>query len=207
MDRRLFTAGMAAGAVSGLASPSTAFQGPLDDEETRIELLQIPDLRRLRSQFRNAPRVLQDSDVSGMRRTDLRLILSPQLNTQDGTPRIRIRGLVKDLSRPLLTMDGTAAGAPRMDDSDMEFSGNVYATGDPAILVRRPQTVLTLNDGETIVIGGLLHQTPNQAVERDLSLPFIGDLPVIGHAFRSTTESSRHRELVIFVTARLIQPE
>lgn len=212
MHRRLFTAGLAAGAVSSLAAPSVAFPVPngyLNDleEENAIELLQIPNLRRLRTLFRDAPRVLREVDLAGTGRTGLSLIIAPQLNTQEGSVRLNIRGEIKDISRPLLTFDGTAAGAPRVGDTDLEFSGNVYATGDPGILVRKVQTHVTLNDGETIMMGGLMHQAPDQGVSADLSLPFLGDLPVIGHAFRSSANTNRHRELVIFVTARLVQPD
>lgn len=203
MDRRLFTAALAAGAATGLAAPASAFLGPLDEDE-RIELLQIPDLGRLRTLFRNAPRVISRADLPDTGQTGLKLILTPRLNTQDGSIRMAIRGQVKDLSRPLLTMDGTAAGAPRVGDHDLRFSGNVHATGDPGILVRDVQTQARVRDGQTIVIGGLLHHAPDHGIEQDMSLPFFGDLPVIGHAFRSNADSDRHRELVIFVTARIV---
>ncbi|MGI3184532.1 hypothetical protein [Nioella aestuarii] len=206
MDRRLFTAGLAAGAVSGLATPSTAFLNQLEDDD-RIELLQIPNLRHLNTLFRNAPRVMSDADLDGISQRGLSLIVTPRLNTQEGRVQLNIRGVVKNLSQSLITSDATAAGAPRVGDTDLEFSGNVYATGDPGILIRRAQTQVTVRDGETIIIGGLMHQAPRHGVETDLSLPFLGDLPVIGHAFRSSANTNRHSELVIFVTARLVRPE
>ncbi|WP_420395536.1 hypothetical protein [Nioella sp.] len=212
MHRRLFSAGLVAGAVSGLATPSLAFPVPnayLNDleEEQAIDLLQIPNLRRLRTLFRDAPRVLREVDLAGTGGPGLSLILTPDLNTQQGTIRLNIRGEIKDISRPLLTSDGTAAGAPRVGDTYLEFSGNVYATGDPGILVRRARTQVTVRDGETLIVGGLMHQVPENGVTTDLSLPFLGELPVIGHAFRSSANTNRHSELVIFITARLVRPE
>lgn len=206
MDRRLFTAGLAASAAASLATSASANLNQFEDED-RIELLQIPNLRRFRNLFRDAPQVIARSDLANIPQNDLSLILSPQLNTWNGSSRITVRGLVKDLSRPLLTMDGTAAGAPRMGDHDLEFSGNVYATGDPGLLVRDVRTEVTIRSGESIVIGGLMHNTPEIGRQEDLSLPFLGELPVIGHAFRSTAQSNRHRELVIFVTAQLVRPD
>lgn len=206
MDRRLFTAGLAAGAVSGLAKPSAAFLNLLEEEE-RIELLQIPNLRHLNTLFRGAPRVLREAELAATGQTSLKLIMTPQLNTQDGSVHVNVRAEIKNISRPLITFDATAAGAPHIGDTDLEFSGNVYATGDPGLLVRKVRTQVAVRDGETIVIGGLMHDTPDHSTERNAALPFFGDLPVIGHAFRSSAATDRHRELVIFVTARLVQPD
>jgi Flp pilus assembly secretin CpaC len=210
MDRRLFTAGLAAGAAAGLAGPALPvpylFLNTLEDENTQ-DLLQVPNLRHLRTLFRDAPPVLSPSDLAGTGQPGLKLILAPDLNTRDGSVRLNVRAEIKDISRPLLTMDATAAGAPRMDDTGLEFSGNVYATGDPGLLVRKVQTGVTVQNGETIVIAGLMHNTPDHATERNAALPFFGDLPVIGRAFRSSVDTDRHRELIIFVTARLAQPD
>lgn len=75
--------------------------------------------------------------------------------------------------------------------------------GAPQISVREVQTMLTVRDGETIVIGGLLE-------ERDIismtKIPFLGDLPVLGRLFRSERRDHRRTELVITVTPRILKP-
>lgn len=58
-------------------------------------------------------------------------------------------------------------------------------------------------DGQTIAIGGLHGEGIIATKDK---VPFIGDLPVLGRAFRSSTSESKKRALVIFVTVRLIDP-
>jgi general secretion pathway protein D len=58
-------------------------------------------------------------------------------------------------------------------------------------------------DGQTIVMGGLI----NELITRfDDKIPFLGDIPLLGRLFRSKGESSKKRNLLIFVTARIVDP-
>ncbi len=58
-----------------------------------------------------------------------------------------------------------------------------------------------IKDGETLVIGGLIQETESKTVKK---VPILGDLPVIGVAFRSTHSSKKKNELVIMITPRII---
>ena len=58
-------------------------------------------------------------------------------------------------------------------------------------------------DGQTIVMGGLI----NELITRfDDKIPFLGDIPFFGRFFRSEGEASKKRNLLIFVTARIVDP-
>ena len=59
-----------------------------------------------------------------------------------------------------------------------------------------------IKDGETLVIGGLIQETESK---KESKTPFLGDLPVIGSLFRSTTTTNEKSELVIMVTPRIIK--
>ena len=61
---------------------------------------------------------------------------------------------------------------------------------------------IRIKDGETLVIGGLIQETESKTVAKT---PVLGDLPVIGSLFRTTSTKNEKSELVIMVTPRIIK--
>ena len=59
-----------------------------------------------------------------------------------------------------------------------------------------------VDNGETIVLGGVYEQTKAKSVQR---VPFFGDLPLVGWLFRSQFEQNNKSELLIFVTPKLLK--
>jgi general secretion pathway protein D len=74
----------------------------------------------------------------------------------------------------------------------------------PTTSIRSATTTVVAKDGQTVVIGGLIsdHQTRGQT-----KVPFVGDIPVIGHFFRSTSTENRKLNLLIFLTPHIIRNE
>ncbi len=79
--------------------------------------------------------------------------------------------------------------------------GEVFQ-GIPSIDTREVQTQVLVNNGETVVLGGIYEQTRNNTVN---SVPFLGDLPLIGALFRQTTKQDDKRELLIFITPKILK--
>jgi general secretion pathway protein D len=73
----------------------------------------------------------------------------------------------------------------------------------PFFPVRSIDTHISIYNGATLVMGGLITEERRSI---DDKIPFLGDLPFIGRLFRSHAESTKKRNLLIFVTARLIDP-
>lgn len=73
--------------------------------------------------------------------------------------------------------------------------------GVPAILTKEIQTNVLVNNGQTIVLGGIYKQDKNKAINR---IPFFGELPVVGILFRNTKITLKNEELLIFITPRII---
>jgi type IV pilus assembly protein PilQ len=71
----------------------------------------------------------------------------------------------------------------------------------PAINVRRVKTQVRVSNGETAVLGGVFEQETEDSSEK---VPFLADLPVLGHLFKSTSKSDEKREMLIFLTPRII---
>lgn len=73
--------------------------------------------------------------------------------------------------------------------------------GVPAIITKEIQTNVLVNNGQTIVLGGIYKQDKNKAINR---IPFFGELPVVGVLFRNKQITLKNEELLIFITPRII---
>lgn len=73
----------------------------------------------------------------------------------------------------------------------------------PFFSVRSVQTQLSIYNGATVVMGGLITEARKTIEDK---IPFLGDLPYLGRLFRSRSEQSDKRNLLVFVTARLVDP-
>ncbi|MBS0056670.1 DNA uptake porin HofQ [Yersinia sp. Marseille-Q3913] len=82
--------------------------------------------------------------------------------------------------------------------------GMTIKRGDTeALLIDKQEikTQITVNDGETIVLGGIFQQKNSQAVNK---VPILADIPWVGALFKQDAQQQSRRELVIFITPRLI---
>lgn len=79
------------------------------------------------------------------------------------------------------------------------------STGDAvAIDTQEIKTQVLVENGETIVLGGIFQQTSSDGVTK---VPLFGDLPVLGALFRNTSQLQQKRELLIFVTPKIIMDQ
>jgi general secretion pathway protein D len=73
----------------------------------------------------------------------------------------------------------------------------------PLFTTRSVATSIVIWDGQTVVLGGLIREDLQKLEDK---VPFLGDIPMLGRLFRSKTTLRTKRNLLIFVTARLIDP-
>jgi len=73
----------------------------------------------------------------------------------------------------------------------------------PIFSTRKVTTSVSVWDGQTVVLGGLMREDVQKTEDRT---PLLGGIPVVGRLFRTNAEQHIKRNLVIFVTARLITP-
>ncbi len=92
----------------------------------------------------------------------------------------------------------TVAGEVRTK-SEVEGASDLTAT----LLSRRDLDLknIRIKDGETLIIGGLIQESEQKTVQK---IPFLGDLPLVGPIFRSTSTSKAKTELVIMITPKII---
>jgi pilus assembly protein CpaC len=89
--------------------------------------------------------------------------------------------------------------------SDLDFSTAVVLQGFvvPGLTTRRASTVIELANGQSFAIAGLLRETVREAVAK---FPVLGDIPILGALFRSTSFQKNESELIIIVTPHLVKP-
>ncbi|MBI4004098.1 MAG: hypothetical protein HY353_03670 [Candidatus Omnitrophica bacterium] len=73
----------------------------------------------------------------------------------------------------------------------------------PEFTTSQLTTSIVIEEGQTVVLGGLMKDTVSETVTR---VPVLGDLPVLGPLFRQKSESSTRKNLLIFITARTLAP-
>jgi general secretion pathway protein D len=83
------------------------------------------------------------------------------------------------------------------------FGDFTFNVPQPIFATRKVQTTIVVWDGQTVVMGGLIREELTKTKDK---IPLLGDLPLIGRLFRSEGEYSKKKNLVIFVTARLVDP-
>jgi len=89
--------------------------------------------------------------------------------------------------------------------SDDSVGQVVVASGGvnvPSINTRTVATQVVLGDGQTVVLGGILETNQTRQATK---VPWLGDIPVLGALFRSTTDTNDKDELLIFVTPKILR--
>lgn len=103
--------------------------------------------------------------------------------------------------RPVVLDNSLISLEIRPEVSDVDTS--VTVNGQPAFISRKADTTVTLRDGQSFAIAGLLQVDNERNVQQ---VPWIGQVPVLGALFRSTAFQKRETDLVILVTPRLVRP-
>ncbi len=96
---------------------------------------------------------------------------------------------------PIYTTSVNALGMPsRNIVTENEIKQPIFST-------RKVETSVSIFDGQTVVLGGLMREDVQKIEDK---VPLLGDVPLLGRLFRSSVDQHLKRNLVIFVTARLI---
>ncbi|MES2391020.1 MAG: pilus assembly protein N-terminal domain-containing protein [Acidobacteriota bacterium] len=107
---------------------------------------------------------------------------------------------------PRVNPDGTVDLKVTPEVSALDYADAVSIAGYtiPALSTRRADTQMVLQDGQSFAISGLLDQRTTDALGKT---PGISSIPIIGELFKNRAFDSSKRELVIFVTPRIVNPD
>ncbi|HEX9205010.1 MAG TPA: hypothetical protein VF853_03685, partial [Candidatus Deferrimicrobiaceae bacterium] len=102
---------------------------------------------------------------------------------------------------PHITPDGRIS---MKVEAQNDSPGPAAPNGQLSINKKKATTEVLILDGETAVIGGILQV---QRAESQSGLPWLSKIPVLGYLFRKDTNTASNRELLIFITPKVIKPE
>ena len=106
---------------------------------------------------------------------------------------------------PTVLSSGKISMAVNPEVSDLDFTRAVAVQGYliPSVNTRRVSTVIELGDGQSFAVAGLLKDDVREDVKK---FPVLGDIPVLGALFRSTSFQKNETELIVIVTPHLVKP-
>ena len=100
---------------------------------------------------------------------------------------------------PQITPNGGVTMALTVSKDQVDVSASV--NGQPSLIKRQVQTTIHVLDGETVILGGVF-EGDKEALQSDV--PFLSDIPGIGILFKRNTDTDVQKELLIFVTPKII---
>lgn len=157
--------------------------------------------------------------------TNSNILATPHLTTMDNEEAYFIVGEEVPIitgstssstnSNPFQSVDRKEVGiklkvTPQINEGDavqltieQEVSSLNGATSVDVVIAKREiKTSVIVDDGGTIVLGGLIDEDVQESVSK---VPFLGDIPILGHLFKSTTTSKKKRNLMIFIRPTIIR--
>src|SRR6267378_571291 len=127
-----------------------------------------------------------------------------QQSASSGATTIQFKKAVLSLKvKPQITPDNRII----LDlDVHKDSVGTVIVTSSgvnvPSIDTRSIITQVLVNDGQTVVLGGILETNQRQD---ETKVPYLGDVPVLGHLFKNTSHKDNKDELMIFITPKIVR--
>jgi len=124
-----------------------------------------------------------------------------QQATSSGATSIAFRKAVLSLEvTPQITPEGNII----LDLNVNKDSPGVEVAGGMAINTKRVQTQVLVENGGTVVIGGIFELTESESVNK---VPLLGDIPVLGNLFKQRATSSDKQEMLVFITPKIISDQ
>lgn len=121
--------------------------------------------------------------------------------TSSGATSVSFKEAVLKLDvTPHITPDDRIRMDLAINKDSPDFSRSVL--GVPPLDTRKIETTVLVDNGETVVLGGVFERTKTKNVEQ---VPFFGDLPYVGVLFRKNEQRDENKELLIFVTPKILK--
>ena len=128
---------------------------------------------------------------------------SSSTNSLTTTSSIQYENVLLQLSIiPLINANHEVTLKIRQTNNSLGSYQTIGGNSVPTILTQELNTEITVPDKATVVIGGLISDSTTHDVS---SVPFLGDIPVIGNLFKDTTKNSERDELIIMIQPTVIE--
>lgn len=124
----------------------------------------------------------------------------PFQTVEDGEVSIEFKEVVLALDvTPQITPDNRLILDLKVNQDSV---GEELPNGEVGIVTNEVETQVLVDNGETIVLGGVFKNETSEAVTR---VPFFGDLPIIGNLFKHRQRSTSKTELLVFITPKIVE--
>ena len=181
----------AAGPTSGLQYVFQSANFALDEV---IDAAETKGVGKLLSQ----PKIITQNNEKGTAKQGTKIPVQTVVNN---TVSVQFVDAVLELDvTPQITADGTVYMDVTVENDQID-NGIPRVQGIPAIDTQAVETKVTVNDGATVVLGGMYVTNQQTQVSE---VPLVGTLPVIGNLFKHTTVSTTSQELFFFLTPRIL---
>lgn len=124
-----------------------------------------------------------------------------QESAQNGATSVQFKKAVLSLE---VTPQITPEGSIILDLAVNKDSPGSVVAGAMSIDTKRVKTQVLVENGGTVVIGGIFELTEKDSVAK---VPLLGDIPVVGNLFKNRTRSSRKEEILVFITPKIISDQ
>jgi type IV pilus assembly protein PilQ len=196
-DSQFVNFGANAGAVSSTVTAATVAMSLFSASAGRFLNLELSALEEDGTgRIISSPRVITADQVQAV--VEAGTELPYQQATSSGATSVTFfKANIRLQVTPQITPEGNVI----LDvDVNKDSVGTLTSAGY-AIDTKHVKTTALVENGGTVVLGGLFQQTDTDVVDK---VPFLGDIPYLGNLFKSTTRISQKTELLIFITPRVI---
>jgi type IV pilus assembly protein PilQ len=146
----------------------------------------------------SSPRVLTANNVEAL--IEQGKDIPYQESSSSGATTVSFKKAVLSLRvKPQITPDGRLQLTIQVNKDNALMNEKV--NGVPPVETKSVKSDVLIDNGGTVVIGGVYLEDEHSQVDK---VPLLGDIPVLGHLFRTTTKAKSESELLIFVTPRIV---
>ncbi len=154
-----------------------------------------------RGEIISSPRVITSNQTEAVIEQGVEIPYAEQAS--GGGTTVTFRKAVLSLKvTPQITPDDRVIMDIQVNNDTVGELFGVAGSQVPSIDTREVQTQVLVDNGETIVLGGIFEQTTRDAIDK---VPFFGDLPVLGKLFKRTSKEDDKSEMLIFITPKILR--
>jgi type IV pilus assembly protein PilQ len=186
---------LGAAATSGLSFATATSNFRLDF------ILSMAESRGL-AKVLSRPRVVTQNNIKAVIKQGQRIpvVTASQLG---GPPSVTyIEAELRLTVTPQITAENTIFLDIDVENTTPDFSKVNGSQLNPVLNTAQATTQVLINDGGTVVIGGVIATTNNIAISQ---VPLLGSIPVLGHLFKHTLVNTQTQELIFFITPKIVQ--
>ena len=183
------------------------FYGGKDYYDSTRHVFQNIDFQIQALASQNKLRVLSRPNITTMSGEEAEILIGGELpipTTKDGEISIEWKSYgIKLKIKPQVDRENKITSKIEAEVSGIDNSVAIPTTAGkiPGLISRKASTMLSVPDGQTMAIGGLMNSDDSKIITK---VPILGDIPVIGEFFKHTSTSKDKRELMILITPTIV---